>query len=460
MAEEARSTGPSYWGRTVDYLIGRNTLIGIASLMLLVLSGYATWHGMSDFIIGVSSSPTSTGRELPGGFSVSNDALVIGMVVALTFLMWLALRETFGARRRLIERLVTLSLYIFLVLWSVGFGYGFWWSLIAGQEATRTGLAGLQEDARDSAAVIAARLEAVRIQLDSVVSWSDSQMTREATSGGSCGTASGAGRGPLFGARQSVRDSVASLRDNITKSWITPIRADLDALRTSTTGLEGGTVEERQRRFDAAAADIRGKARNIAARSNELGRSTATEMRALATSLAVQPGERGFSCYDPTLAQRLRQAATQAEEPAVLRLRDAAFNEGPAGVANAIKNLWANVGTYLSSLATYVASGGKTTGEQVAGGVPITGRDLIALLATLGIDLGLFALTVAQSAARAAVDAPVRHGDPADQCGAADRHRARPRRRPRMGAPAFHPSQQGVLFRHPQSLQLRPQQQG
>jgi hypothetical protein len=191
-----------------------------------------------------------------------------------------------------------------------------------------------------------------------------------------------------------VRDSVASLRDNITKSWITPVRTDLDALRASTTGLEGGTIEERQRRFDAAAAEIRGKARNIAARSNELGRSTATEMRALATTLAVQPGERGFSCYDPTLAQRLRQAATQAEEPAVLRLRDAAFNEGPAGVANAIKNLWTHVGDYLSSLARFVASGGKTTGDATAGGVPITGRDLIALLATIGIDLGLFALTV------------------------------------------------------------------
>src|SRR5262249_38555056 len=223
MAEEARSTGPSLWGRTVDYLIGRNTLIGIASLMLLVLSGYATWHGMRDFIIGVSTTPASGGQELPGGFSISNDRLVIGMVVALTFLMWLALRETFGARRRLLERLVTLCLYLFLMLWSVGFGYGFWWSLIAGQEATRTGLAGLQEDARDAAAAIAARLEAVRIQLDSVVSWSDSQMTRESTSGGSCGTPSGAGRGPLFGARQSVRDSVASLRDNITKSWITPV---------------------------------------------------------------------------------------------------------------------------------------------------------------------------------------------------------------------------------------------
>ena len=45
--------------RALDYIFGRNTLIGIASLMLLAISGYATWHGMRDFIIGVSSTPTA-----------------------------------------------------------------------------------------------------------------------------------------------------------------------------------------------------------------------------------------------------------------------------------------------------------------------------------------------------------------------------------------------------------------
>src|SRR6185312_5810816 len=150
---------PSLIGRTVDYIFGRNTLIGVASFMLLIISGYATWHGMRDFIVGVSSTATApTG----GGISISNDVLVIAVVVALTFLMWLTLRETFGAKRRLRERLITFPLYVFLAIWSIGFGYGFWWSLISGEEATRTGLAGLQEDARDASAVVAARLEAVR----------------------------------------------------------------------------------------------------------------------------------------------------------------------------------------------------------------------------------------------------------------------------------------------------------
>jgi hypothetical protein len=381
------------WGRVADYLFGRNALIGAASFMLLILSGYATWHGMRDFIIGVSSIPRSQGQLLPGGMSISNDALVIAVVVALTFLMWLMLRETFGAKRHLRERLVTFPLYVFLAIWSVGFGYGFWWSLISGEEATRTGLAGLQEDARDAAAVVAARLDAVRGQLDSVVSWSDGQMAREENSGGSCGTLSGAGRGPLYNARRSVRDSINTLRDGMTRAWFEPLHADVEQLKQSAAGLEGGAIEERQRAFEARASDIRGRARNIAARSNQLGRSTAAEMRSIAAAVSIAPGTSGFSCYDPTLAERLRQAAGQAEQPAELKLREAVFNEGPAGVANAVKNLWRNIGTYLLSLPALFSGAGQAI-RHTDSGEPITGRDLIALLATIGIDLGLLALAV------------------------------------------------------------------
>jgi hypothetical protein len=382
--------------RATDYILGRNTLIGVASLMLLAIAGFATWHGMRDFIVGVSTTPSGQGQQLPGGLSVSNDVLVIVVVAALTFLMWLMLRETFGApgpHRRWPQRLITFPLYLFLAIWSIGFGYGFWWSLISGEEATRTGLAGLQEDARDASAVIAARLDAVKAQLDSVVSWSESQMAREETTGGSCGVPSGAGKGPLYNARRAVRDSVITLRDGMTRSWLAPVATDVEQLRKTASELGGTTVEERQKAFEAKASDIRGRARNIAARSNQLGRSTAAEMKAIAATVAIAPNTAGFSCYDPTLAERLRQAATQAEQPAEIKLREAVFNEGPAGVANAVKNLWRNIGAYTSGLLSLVFTGQSGIG-RTDGGEPITGRDLIALLATIGVDLGLLALAI------------------------------------------------------------------
>jgi hypothetical protein len=387
-------SGISAWGRIADFLFGRNALIGFASHMLLVISTYATWHGMSDFIVGVSQSPAAAhGREIVGGLSVTNEILVISVVISLSFLMWLALRESFGHGRRWRDRLIMFPLYIFLALWSIGFGYGFWWSLIAGEEATRTSMAALQEDARDAANAVAARLDAVKSQLDNVVVWSDGQMAREETSGGSCGVASGAGRGPLYNARRSVRDGVTSLRDGVQRSWLEPVKADIDLLQQAAASLGGETVEARQREFEARSSQVRSRARSIAARSNELGASTAAEMRALAQAVEAAPGKPGFSCYDPTLAQRLTQAAEQAAQPAELKLRAAVFTEGPAGVANAIKNLWANMGAYAGSLVEYVVSGGNVSPNRTSGGEPITGRDLIALLATVGIDIGLFALT-------------------------------------------------------------------
>ena len=75
-------------------------------------------------------------------------------------------------------------------------------------------------------------------------------------------------------------------------------------------------------------------------------------------------------------------------------MREAAFSEGPAGVANAIKNLWQNIGSYASSLGSYIASGGVVPAKHTSGGEPIGGRDLIALLATIGVDLGLLALAI------------------------------------------------------------------
>ena len=54
--DKAQTRGQVDWRRVGEYLLGRSTLIGIGSLMLLLISGYATWHGMRDFIIGVSGS--------------------------------------------------------------------------------------------------------------------------------------------------------------------------------------------------------------------------------------------------------------------------------------------------------------------------------------------------------------------------------------------------------------------
>ena len=320
---------------------------------------------MRDFIIGVSSTPTSQGPLLPGGMSISNDVLVIAVVVALTFLMWLMLRETFGARRQLRERLITFPLYVFLAIWSIGFGYGFWWSLISGEEATRTGLAGLQEDARDASAVVAARLDAVRGQLDSVVSWSESQMSREETSGGSCGTASGAGRGPLYNARRSVRDSVNTLREGMTRSWLEPVQADIDELKQT-------AAEPRRHDRGGAPACLRGqRLRHPRARAQHRGpqqparpldgRRDARDRHPPSRSRRVLPASPATTPRSPSGCAR---PPPRPSSPPSSNCARRCSTKARPGVANAVKNLWRNIGAYSSSLVGYLFSGGKASGGR------------------------------------------------------------------------------------------------
>ena len=99
---------------------------------------------------------------------------------------------------------------------------------------------------------------------------------------------SGAGRGPLYNARRSVRDCVTTLRDGMTQSWLEPVQADIEQLRQC-----GGRTRGRHGR--GAAAGLRSQgirnprpgAQYRRAQSNELGKSTAAEMRALAAGVSV-----------------------------------------------------------------------------------------------------------------------------------------------------------------------------
>ncbi len=391
------------FSRAVDYIFGRNILIGAAALMLLAISGYATWHGMTDFIIGTQQDAAAAfePREI-GGLAVTNDALIVAITVALTFLMWLSLRETFGSRRSIGARLVTLPLYFFLMLWSVGFGYGFWWSLIAGPTATQEGLEVQVAAANAKATDVVEQLEAVSSSLAVVVRVSEERMALEESQGGSCGRASGAGQGPLYQARRSVRDDVANLRDSMVVGWLDPVRVNAEALNQTAdalqTGIEGATVSERGAAFRASVNDIRRSVVQIAATSNAQAAIYAPQLNALAAQLDIPFGEPGFFCHDPRLASALRVAAERASLEVSDALPEAAFNEGAAGVANAVLILWENVGDYLAAIGDWWgAPETQSEGAEVAqtdDGDPITGRDLIALLAAIGVDLGLFALTV------------------------------------------------------------------
>ena len=392
--------------------------------------------------------------------SFSNDFLVIIVVFALTFLMWLCLRETFGAQRRFTDRLVTFPLYVFLAIWSIGFGYGFWWSLIAGEEATRTGLSGLQQDAGDAGGrgrcaprcgEGAARFRRHLVGKPDGARGNERRQLRHLVGRRA--------RPALCRARKRARpDRVPAQQRAELRGWH-PCRPISKSLQKSVAQLQGATVAERQQSFDAMASDIRTRARDIAARSNELGKSTATEMRAIAAAVSVAPGQSGFTCHDPTLAQRLTQAADQADQPATLKLREAVVQRRPR---RRRQRHQAALGEHryvsVEPVRLHLVGRQDDGGDDAHG--PADHRPRHDRAAGHHRHRPWAAGAGDPQSAAGPEPAAVVAGDPADPRRHQHRDRARARRQHGVGAPPLHLSQGRVVPRDSQPLQLRSQERG
>ncbi|MEO1476863.1 MAG: hypothetical protein AAFS13_10830, partial [Pseudomonadota bacterium] len=170
------------------------------TLMLLGASFFATWRGMRDFIIG---------NDLATG--LASQGLVVAIVLALTLAMYVTLRELIapyylnGLWPAIWKRLVALPLYLLLAVWSIGFGYGFWWSIIAGQGVTDTELTRSVTTLREQTSDIRSRISAAGSVMASAEALSDQKARNEAERGGTCGVASPPGDGPLARARSETQ---------------------------------------------------------------------------------------------------------------------------------------------------------------------------------------------------------------------------------------------------------------
>jgi hypothetical protein len=357
--------------RTFDKFLLDPALNGVVTLLLLI-SFLATWRGLSDFI------SVQDGLASGGGF-----ALLVGLVVlALTLAMYVALREAMRWRnwKALLPGLLAVALYAVLALWSVGFGYGFWWSLVAGEATSARELDAAITRLETDTAQLSARVTAAETVMDDAAALSAEKAAIEAASGGTCGLASGGGEGPLYRARMETNQTVARLFDSVSSQWAEPLRARLDALGATMGPADQGTGRATlERAFRDAAAE----ARTIASEAAARGRSYAALLEAKADQLDQAPvGGKVAYCHDPDLARALRLAAEAlvvAEPVAPVKWQ---YSGGQAGVARSIETLWGSLFALRRP--------------------PMDGRSLIALVAAGAVDLALLAFTFFQATAAAA----------------------------------------------------------
>ncbi|MEL7129022.1 MAG: hypothetical protein AAGK23_05705 [Pseudomonadota bacterium] len=357
--------------------------LGLLTLLLVSLSFFATWRGMRDFVIG---------NDLAAG--LASQGLVIAIVLTLTLAMYVALREVISPSyvpnwwASVWKRLVALPLYLLLAVWSVGFGYGFWWSVIAGQGVTDSELTQSVVALREETSDVRSRILAAGSVMASAEVLSNQKAQNEAERGGTCGVSSPPGDGPLARARSETQSQIAALSATVQGDWLGSIstRLDtLDATLVSAREIGGADTLARKAAFENVYTTARLAAREISTDAAARGRSLSAQLRSKADQLSVAPVDgRVIYCFDPDLAASLLAAANELEQPFEIAVPDFRFSEGAEGVARAVEDLWGGLLSRTGLLPPRSQQG------------PPTGRSLIALIATIGVDLALLVFALLQ----------------------------------------------------------------
>jgi len=369
-------------------LVSRHGIRNLALAAFLFLTMVATALGLID-LIAASEAGDVSAIEIVVVAALSGTAIIT---------MWLALEFAIEAPD-LVRRLLALFIYGLLVLWSIGFGFGFYWRHIASvgvaQDQTHTMIERVNRGLSDSSSA----LGAISGQMTSLSTAATERASLESNRGGACDNAGATppGEGNYWSVRRQVSGDVGLVVSTL-GTWVSgrdsagadgrDLPAEVNFVRQQAAAAENdlsqGTREPEAMRIRLV--EIGNRARSAIRRTNAIIRGRGPHIRGL-NQLADQL-ERGYGsgpvrCVDRSLARSLRLAA---EQLAGLELVDEEAADltpqlGARATQFAFQRLWKNAFSFLP-------------GEQVEPGGGLDNRDLQALVAAIVVDIGIFFLTL------------------------------------------------------------------
>lgn len=371
---------PGHVAEAVRTLTALRSIEGIRQIILigfLVFSGLATALGLRDLLM--------SGREAPGVLEV---AIAMGLAVGIVMFMWWALEV--AIRSLTIRRFLALfAVYVILMLWSISFGFGFYWKMLSAADVAEDNMRRGVAAAQMSADTAIEQIKYIPTVLTRMENASNARRQREANEGDSCGVDTPRGEGPYFRTRQDIDEAVAGLtgdlRSALNLSEIPTLKVEIDNLSKAANDAPGN---ESQREQLNRYRDFGAGANRILSALNakiELAQGRKEGFEKLASSLrAGHDSGRGVRCFDEALASSLERTANDLEglKKATL-LSEATVNPelDTAATRAAFFRVW---GTVL-----------RPIGFKSEGALTFQQSDVIALFAALGVDLVIFAATVA-----------------------------------------------------------------
>ncbi len=407
--------------------------LSLIMIALLFISFIATWRGMSDFLdtsSGFTPSPIVETQDTPSDQADTNNqpppagdlqtgenqeedtlsspasgqgdrsriilqnVIVAFAVFILTLMMYVAL-EFLHYRGPILRRLAGGLLYFFLMLWSVGFGYGFWWSLIAAADSDTSELTSQVESAQDQIVTLRASLASITTQIAPLRAFSQERMEIERTRGGTCGgPRPGPGAGPRWRARTAVTEGIENVLQRIETGWIQAIegaltRAQIDeALIAFEARLNAAGDANARRRI---LRDLNRDLKDLTIEINTYTRTVKGEVLALLGDfqalLSIRTPNANRYCYDPDHVSRIQLLVNAIEGVDEIEIRPFNPQQGRQAAAVAVVQVFESVFDFAGSLV-----GIEDTNDEDER--PMRPLDYIALIAAIGVDLSIFVLAL------------------------------------------------------------------
>lgn len=371
--------------------------------LLLLLSGLATGLGLLSLVRANNAGQVG----LVEGFLVV--VLAIGAVVT----MWIALEQAMVAMT-LKARAACWLVYIFFALWSIGFGFGFYWNRLASMDVAKDQIGVTVATVSKQLSAAGGRIDGIRDDIRAAEEMALVSMKQERDVGGTCAGSSGRGGGDLCKARFGMTQAIHGEASGLLR-WsggggplpdlgavscnnpdapapkvdfgTTQLQTDLKNLQTQAESIQraAGTLSHDQ--LAQQYSDYSTRASGILSGVDAIlggAKEKAPALRELETRIRNGFPMGGQVCSDVNLANKVKELAgtLQRTEPLNLRLPD--LNVGEKATKAAFMRLYDNA----------FQVPGMLIGRGNRAAEPLDKRDFIALIAAIAVDIAILFLSV------------------------------------------------------------------
>ena len=399
-----------------------------APFSLRGLTGFALWGFifLSVLATGLGFADLRAAGTDGGELSALELAFTIAMTLFVVSAMVVALHHVVAPQTRWLVRLLSFVFYFVFALWSVGFGYGFFWKELAGQEFTERQFERAMTDLAGSVNRTSAMLQTADRATGEAAALARERAQAEAREGRTCANRPGStpGEGPLMRSRFTFADRALNLGNEARTSWFAAVADQRERLQRQVdalvkrvappasaiiSGAERATLDRLAMASRLPAAERRAlftglheDARAFSAAANDLralhSEAFASRMDQLAAEVGPDPARPGSPdparaadpgyCWDVVLNEKITAAAAQLRSVQDVATPEFEFLEGPKATRAAFFGL---IG-WLAGAA----------GIDIAGDEAFVFDDkaFLALFASIAVDLGIVFLTLIGMARR------------------------------------------------------------